>query len=401
VSVRPFYFDDAAAAAVSDGWRQVLALGPTDRMESWLRATFDARGARMDFVASMREGVSDLRAWRSARGAMRRRAAMRALTFRRGRPELPRHELRVLDDYAAVRDALRSPERFSSALPTRLDRSAASLDPPHHDQQRAVLRRLLSAARGEPLEQLCETATRDLLGPHRADSEIDMVEVLATPLSEEVLGRVVGLEAAPLQRFADTARGPFGAGARKRVLAALDAVSPLPPPMQQVIDELGAHEGRDLLRMLWLAGTDTVRRGVASTVRVLGRDDSRARLLDSPELVDPFVDEVLRLHPPEPTLWRREAGGNVVGLSLELANRDPGQFPEPHAIDLARRPSHLGFGAGPHRCPGAVIARAELAAVVRVILELMPEFELVELPTEDLVVRPAPARELSSGRIAE
>jgi cytochrome P450 len=277
----------------------------------------------------------------------------------------------------------------------------ASLDSPHHDQQRAVMRGLLSTARGERLDRLCEEAARALLRPHLADSEIDVADALATPLSEQVLGRLLGLDGTQLQRFAEAARGPFGEGARRRVLAAIDALSPVPAPMRQAIDELGTHEGRDLLRMLWIAGTDTVRRGVVSTVRTLGGNGCRVRLLDAPGLVDAFVDEVLRLNPPEPILRRREAGCGVVDLSLESANRDPGHFQNPLATDLERRPGHLAFGAGPHRCPGATIARAELAAVVRVMLELMPEFELVHSPTAELLVRPKAVRQPSSSAVAE
>jgi acyl transferase domain-containing protein len=77
---RPFYVDEAVAAAVADGWRQILALGPTDRLKPWMQATYDAHGARMEFVSSMREGESDLRAWRAARRAIRWRGPLHRLT---------------------------------------------------------------------------------------------------------------------------------------------------------------------------------------------------------------------------------------------------------------------------------------------------------------------------------
>jgi acyl transferase domain-containing protein len=77
---RPFYVDEAVAAAVADGWRRVVAIGPTDRLRPWMQETFDAHGVKMEFVASMREGVSDLRSWRSARRAMRWRGALHKLS---------------------------------------------------------------------------------------------------------------------------------------------------------------------------------------------------------------------------------------------------------------------------------------------------------------------------------
>ena len=412
-AMRPFYFDEAVAAAIADGWRQVLALGPTDRLKPWMQATFDAHGVRMEFVASMREDVSDLRAWRSARRAIRWHGAVRSPAVRRRRTRRNgAADEQVLSSYTAVREALGSPEEFSSAVAGGLDRSVAALDGPQHDRLRGVLRRVLSPARDMSLDDLCETVARDLLRPHLAEPEIDVLNVLATPLSEQVLGSLIGLEGAQLERFADHARGPIGEALYPRLFDALDALSPVPPIVRELTAELGRDEARALLRLLWLAGTVTTRRGFAEVVLMLGRSvEWRQHLLESPALVGPFVNEVLRLHPPEPKLQRRKAGGDIAVLSLERANRDPRQFPDPLAIDLDRPVHHLAFGAGPHRCPGAGIAVVELAAAVRVILELMPEFELLQPPTalryygerglEELLVRPAAARVLSSSGVAE
>jgi hypothetical protein len=57
-----------------------------------------------------------------------------------------------------------------------------------------------------------------------------------------------------------------------------------------------------------------------------------------------------RTIPANTTLW----------LSLWSANRDPAQFPNPDAFDVARMPNaHIAFGAGTHACLGMHLARME------------------------------------------
>jgi cytochrome P450 len=58
-----------------------------------------------------------------------------------------------------------------------------------------------------------------------------------------------------------------------------------------------------------------------------------------------------------------------VMLHWGAANRDADEFPNPDAIDLARRnaKAHLGFGIGIHHCIGAALARLE----ARVVLETL------------------------------
>jgi cytochrome P450 len=65
--------------------------------------------------------------------------------------------------------------------------------------------------------------------------------------------------------------------------------------------------------------------------------------------------------------------GQLVALSLVGANRDPRVFPNPDKLDLRRDVSEaLSFGHGPHYCPGANVARAELRSMIEAALDFIP-----------------------------
>jgi len=66
--------------------------------------------------------------------------------------------------------------------------------------------------------------------------------------------------------------------------------------------------------------------------------------------------------------------GSTVLLSVLGANRDPARYPHPDGIDVDRPAArHLAFGLGPHYCPGAALARMQLAAALTGLLTRFPD----------------------------
>ena len=76
-----------------------------------------------------------------------------------------------------------------------------------------------------------------------------------------------------------------------------------------------------------------------------------------------------------------KAGDKVV-MYYASANRDEEVFEDPHTFDIARTPNdHVTFGGGGvHFCLGASLARAEIKATMRQIVERLPDLELAGEP---------------------
>ena len=79
--------------------------------------------------------------------------------------------------------------------------------------------------------------------------------------------------------------------------------------------------------------------------------------------------------------------GDVVGVSLLGANRDPALTPDADTFDPTREPTrHLAFGHGLHRCVGAELARMELRIALRALAHRFPDLT-VTAPPEELSFR--------------
>ena len=141
------------------------------------------------------------------------------------------------------------------------------------------------------------------------------------------------------------------------------------------------------------AGTETTTNLISiGTMALLQNPDQLALLRDNPALMGNAIEELLRFEPPIQMAFPRLtteattlggdtiAAGELLGLLLGAANHDPAVFPEPTAlrIDRPQTAPHITFGAGPHFCMGAAIARIEGAtALTRLLIERFPRMELV------------------------
>jgi cytochrome P450 len=72
--------------------------------------------------------------------------------------------------------------------------------------------------------------------------------------------------------------------------------------------------------------------------------------------------------------------GTTVHTVIAAANRDAEVFPDPDDLDIRRENAraHLAFGAGPHFCLGASLARMEGEIAFRSLAQRFPGMEAVD-----------------------
>jgi cytochrome P450 len=252
-----------------------------------------------------------------------------------------------------------------------------------------------------------------LLEPARSRGAIDLVREFAVPYSLETISLVVGVPLGEPQRreqlaswsttYADVTSGYLMVrmeeivllGEFFRGLVADRKGTPSDDLIGAFIKEGIFDDEEDLVvncMMAFAAGRVTTQKLLADGLAVLlpawgeWREASRR----NPGLVRRLTEEMLRLVTPTRYLARFatqdvDLSGDLPGspvirrgekviLFLEACNRDPRTFPSPHQLTPERQPNpHVAFGFGPHRCPGAGIARLEIQAALEALLDTFAE----------------------------
>ncbi|WP_052094747.1 cytochrome P450 [Pseudohaliea rubra] len=273
-------------------------------------------------------------------------------------------------------------------------------DPPVHTRHRKLLSKALSPGRVRALEPHIRTVARELAEGFRAQGRLDLFRDFAVPLPVTVIADVLGVDRADLWTFKEWGDLMISGNIdvldhaqRRRVAEAVVAfhryfipriearrARPTDDLLSEMVnareaDEppLSTEELLPIIDQVLLAGHETTTNLIGNGVLVLlERPELLARLRENADLIEPFVEEVLRWDPPIQCTYRRatreaELGGAPItpgAMVVPLwaaAGYDPSVFPEPERFD-PERPNvrkHMGFGYGPHFCAGAELARLE------------------------------------------
>jgi cytochrome P450 len=328
------------------------------------------------------------------------------------------HGAYLVTDREAVEFVLRHPELFSSkrafdTLGSPIPIVPVAVDPPEHTRYRKILRPFFSARGTARWLPVVRTLTGELIDGLIDRGSCDLVAELAIPLPTQVFLTLFGLPLTDRDRLI---------GWKDAVLAAVGISSAEPPSdaaltlaaelyeyLVSQIAERRRRGGSDVLGQLLadpsderltddeilglsflfvLAGLDTVTSALSTAFATLAsRPELRAQVVASPALIPSAVEELLRFDGPVVTVPRVanvdvEVAGQIipadshVAVGLAPANRDPAGHQDPDTINFLRDERHLAFGAGPHGCLGAHLARLEMRVVLTEWHRRIPDYEL-------------------------
>jgi cytochrome P450 len=148
----------------------------------------------------------------------------------------------------------------------------------------------------------------------------------------------------------------------------------------------------NIVRSFVGGGTDSTISGIGATLCALARNPAQwERLRDNPAKVRAAFEEGIRLDSPFQVTFRTTAedvtlsgclipAQSKVGVFLGAANRDPAEFQDPEAFDIARPAKGLAFGNGVHLCVGQVIAKLEADALLSALVARVARLELTGEP---------------------
>jgi cytochrome P450 len=141
--------------------------------------------------------------------------------------------------------------------------------------------------------------------------------------------------------------------------------------------------------VLYVGGLDTVYSTLGWIMRHLAtHPELQQRLRDSPADLPAAVEEFCRSFSVVVT-HRKVAKDHVfhgvqmrkdeeINLPIALADRDPLLFPDPHVVDIDRKPRHINFGTGTHYCLGVHLAKRELRIVIEEFLKRFSNIRIKE-----------------------
>ena len=294
----------------------------------------------------------------------------------------------------------------------------ANVDPPAHTRVRKIANVAFTPKRVAEIEPFVRELTVRFCNERLCDGHADIVRDLAWALPALVLFRILGVPDDAVERVkegswsrilftyglpseSEQVRAAQGLAAFWRIAENLVQDRMANPRQDFVSDLVNAKdpEGKGLaieqaatvVLNLLFAGHETTTGLLGNAFRrLLAVRDSWEAICQDPKLIPGAIEEVLRLD-TSVIAWRRrttqgvDIGGVAVPqgakllLLLGAANRDSSVFPDPDRLDI-RRPNareHLSFGAGPHLCLGAPLARLQGKVVLEEVSARLPDLRLV------------------------
>jgi cytochrome P450 PksS len=269
-----------------------------------------------------------------------------------------------------------------------------------HRRFRALVGSALAERHVELIRPIVSRLLEKLLSP-LLNREIDVIPELTQPLLLEVIGEFLGIDPEDRRSVDALVREgqakAFGmevtAAIRERVNAIFTELKrfitrqveqhKLAPRNDVLTRLLNAKEENQTLTQeevivfflnLFIGAGESTGSAMVTGIWLLAKDPALFRKLKAqPALITRFVEEDLRLYPPNTLLankiatdemefcGERFARGEMVIVPIPSPNRDPRVFAIADEIDLDSRPQrYFTFSMGTHFCLGQALARTQL-----------------------------------------
>ena len=296
-------------------------------------------------------------------------------------------------------------------------RHLLDMDPPEHGEYRALVSRKFTPRGVRELEPQINAIAKDVLDGVTGRDSCDFVIDISSKIPLAVIAELLGVphqdweqlfqwtnetiggtdpefqQGATMQETLDRARlglfQYFSNMVAERIKTPTNDITSIVANAKINGQPLPQLELLSYFFLLVVAGNETTRNATTGGLLALIENPEQwDRLKKNPALIKPAVEEIVRWTTPviqfartasEDTEIRGQKirAGESVCLFYPSANRDEEVFDNPFKFDIGRDPNpHIAFGIGEHFCLGANLARLELEAIFRQIVERMEYAEL-------------------------
>jgi cytochrome P450 len=342
-------------------------------------------------------------------------------------------ELGIIVGFSGEEDveALLNDPRFGAVAMATLQMSGVAEGPLHdlwsllmfgkdggdHKRLRSVVAREFTPRAVEQYRTEIEQFATTLADQIATDRVVDLWSAFALPLAARSACRVVGVSLDDTDRVAlwalDLVNAFFFMSAERRARAELAAVefatyldghlsakcgAPDDDVTSRLVTDdvhhdLTYEEIRALVANLVFGGLEATAKAITTGVFHLLNENRWSELAGEPELAAHAVAELLRFAPPTGVArFAREdlvcrdvqlRSGQMAILDLEGACRDARRYTDPDTLDLARETGRqLAFGAGPHFCLGANLAKVVLETAFQTLATRFPTLHIAGEPQD-------------------
>ncbi|WP_332692385.1 cytochrome P450 [Devosia sp.] len=323
--------------------------------------------------------------------------------------------------HVATREELGMPEPkpHTAAFDLTEKHSLLNLEPPGHTRLRTLVNRAFVSRHVEQLRPRIIRLANEMIDSFEGEDSVDLIKAFAAPIPAIIIAEMIGLpaESAPsLLSWSNrmVAMYMFGVSHETEIDANqasqdfMDFVAEAiadrrRQPREDLLshmltsdrdgDRLSDEEVMSTAILLLNAGHEATVHTTGNGVKsILESGIDPVTLFSSDAQTEATVEECLRFDAPLHMFTRYALSdldyeglhlrkGDVIGLMLGAANRDPRRFANANSFDPFRTDgANVSFGAGIHFCIGAPLARIELQVAFSELFRRLPKLRLAEEP---------------------